>query len=268
MAADKKRDYATPALDKGLDIIELLAREPRGLTKSEIARSLNRTVSEIFRMLLTLEDRGYISQPERDRFSLTLQLFRLVQQHPPTERLLAESVPVMQELAQQIHQSCHLGVIENVRVVILAQANAPDVNGFYVKLGAVVDITAAATGQVILAHQPQAVRDQTLARWKNHYQRPLPRDFKTHLTRIRTNGMEQRASYQVKGVTNISYPIFGSEGSAVAALSVPYIERIDEVVALPEIHRLMHDACVRISSAIGSNRYRTASAPPASPPSS
>jgi DNA-binding IclR family transcriptional regulator len=233
--AAQKRDYATPALDKGLDIIELLAREARGLTKSEIARHLNRTVSEIFRMLLTLESRGYISQPEKDRFSLTLQLFRLVQEHPPTERLLAESLPVMQELAEQVHQSCHLGVIEGVQVVILAQVNSPDANGFYVKLGSVVDITKAASGQVILAHQPEFVREQILMRWKDHNQRQLPRDLRAHLAKIQAQGMEQRASYKVKGVTNVSCPIFGSDGSAVAALSVPYIERTDEVVGLPEI---------------------------------
>jgi len=44
--------YPTPALEKGLDILELLANHPTGLTKSEVARSLDRTVSEIFRMLV------------------------------------------------------------------------------------------------------------------------------------------------------------------------------------------------------------------------
>ena len=53
----KKIKYATPALDKGLDILEFLAHDPTGATKSELARELNRTVSEIFRMLLCLERR-------------------------------------------------------------------------------------------------------------------------------------------------------------------------------------------------------------------
>src|SRR5580698_894177 len=73
--------YATPALDKGLDILEYLAHDPTGATKSELARELNRTVSEIFRMLLCLERRGYIAQLAEDRYSLTLKLFKLVQEH-------------------------------------------------------------------------------------------------------------------------------------------------------------------------------------------
>jgi hypothetical protein len=46
-----RHDYSTPALEKGLDILELFASTPGGLTVSEAARMLNRTVSEIFRML-------------------------------------------------------------------------------------------------------------------------------------------------------------------------------------------------------------------------
>ena len=50
-----KRYYPTPALEKGLDILELFAANPEGMTVSEVARRLNRTMSEIFRMLLCLE---------------------------------------------------------------------------------------------------------------------------------------------------------------------------------------------------------------------
>ena len=69
---DVKRYYPTPALEKGLDILELFAGTPEGLTVSEAARRLNRTVSEIFRMILCLEQRGYLAQsPNKERYHLT-----------------------------------------------------------------------------------------------------------------------------------------------------------------------------------------------------
>ncbi|MGO4210787.1 IclR family transcriptional regulator [Terriglobus sp. YAF25] len=151
-----KNDYAAPALDKGLDVIELLAHQTVGLSMSQIARELNRSVSEIFRMLLCLEHRGYIAQAGAEKYSLTLKLFKLVQEHPPTERLISEALPVMHRLASQTMQSCHLGVVESGRVVILAQVNAPTSVGFYVKLGSTVDIMEASSGYVILAHQNKA----------------------------------------------------------------------------------------------------------------
>ena len=98
MQAEATAAYATPALDKGLDILELLAHERDGLTKSDVARKLGRSVSEIFRMLLCLERRGYISQAEGDRYVLSLRLFQMVQEHPPTERLLSEALPRMHPL--------------------------------------------------------------------------------------------------------------------------------------------------------------------------
>src|ERR1700675_4903352 len=74
--------YAVPALDRGLDVIELLAREIDGLTLNEIARLLGRTSSELFRTLNALCRRGYIGQ-DGDRYSLTLKLFELAHRHKP-----------------------------------------------------------------------------------------------------------------------------------------------------------------------------------------
>ena len=108
--------YPTPALEKGLDILELFASEPSGLTKSDVARKLGRTISEIFRMLLCLEERGYIAQsPHSDRYHLSLHLFKLAQEHPPIKRMTMQALPIMQQAAHELGQSCHLGVLNGVR---------------------------------------------------------------------------------------------------------------------------------------------------------
>jgi len=247
----KTASYATPALEKGLDILELLAHQSAGLTKSDIARRLNRTVSEVFRMLLCLETRGYISQHDGDKYSLTLHLFRMVQEHPPTERLLAEALPVMHELAQHAKQSCHMGVLEGWQVVILAQVNALTNSGFYVKLGSVIDVMEAATGQVILAHQSLEKRTQILTQWEHETGEKAPVDLPTHLARIEKRGYEERASYQVRGVVNASYPISGSGGTVVGALTVPYIQRFGDTVEMAEVRELLAEATNRVSLAIG-----------------
>src|SRR5579875_455780 len=154
--SETKRYYPTPALEKGLDILELFASTPAGMTVSEVARRLNRTVSEIFRMLLCLEQRGYLAQSaSKDRYHLTLRLFRLAQEHPPTKRLVTEALPLMHWLAHEVRQSCHLGVLDGGHVVILAQVDSPESTGFYVKVGSTVDLMHAATGHVMLAHQSE-----------------------------------------------------------------------------------------------------------------
>jgi len=248
---DGRTIYSTPALEKGLDVLELLARQREGLTKSEIARRLDRTISQIFRMLVTLEHRGYIAMVDGERYALTLQLFRLVQEHPPTERLLADALPVIERLAHDTQQSCHLGVVEDARVVILAQVKAPTPVGFYVKPGTIIDIMEAASGYVILAHMEEAALARTLAEWSRQTGNKPPRDLAQHLTKIRRAGFEKRDSYQVKGVVNISFPLLDSRGSALGALTVPYIQQKNAATPLSKVIDLARNAADEITRAIG-----------------
>lgn len=249
--SEEKNSYATPALEKGLDVIELLAHQPGGLTKSEISRELKRTVSEIFRMLLCLERRGYIAQVDGERYALTLKLFKLVQEHPPTERLITEALPVMHQLAHETQQSCHMGIIEGAQVAILAQVNAPTSIGFYVKLGSSVELMEATTGYVILAHQDEEHRARTLAEWKRLTGEEVPADLPAHLARVKRQGFESRPSYKVRGVTNISYPIFDERGSAIGALTVPYIQLIDGMADASQVSASLKKASQEITVAIG-----------------
>ena len=159
--------YTTPALEKGLDILELFASTSAELTKSEVARRLGRTVSEVFRMLVCLEQRGYIAQSnDGERFRLTLKLFKLAQEHPPQERMIAEALPIMHGIAHALNQSCHMGVLDGGQVVILTQVNAPSSSGWYVKAGSTVDLMQASTGHVILAHQRPEMRNRAVEEWQ------------------------------------------------------------------------------------------------------
>lgn len=248
----EKRHYPTPALEKGLDILELFTQEPGGLTKSDVARRLNRTVSEIFRMLLCLENRGYIARGEDDDlFRLTLKMFHLSLEYPPTKRLVSEALPIMQRVAHAVNQSCHLGVLEAGQVVIVAQADSPISPGFYVKAGAVVDLMHAATGHVILAHVPQEACERAVKAWSNLTGNRVPKDLEDRLKRIRERGYEERASYEIRGVTNISYPVLDERGAALAALTVPYLARIEGSTTLKKVHAAMREASKELTEAVG-----------------
>ena len=195
-----KRRYPTPALEKGLDILELFTREPSGLTKSDVARRLNRTVSEIFRMLLCLEERGYIARvDENDRFQLTLKMFRMSLEYPPTKRLVSDALPIMQELVHVIHQSCHLGVLELGQVVIVAQTDSPISPGFYVKAGAIVDLMHAATGHVILAHLPADARERAIETWQQLSERRVPKTSTTTSGKSRSRATKNEPAMKYGG---------------------------------------------------------------------
>jgi DNA-binding IclR family transcriptional regulator len=248
----EKRYYPTPALEKGLDILELFASTPEGMTVSEVARRLDRTMSEIFRMLLCLEHRGYLAQSaNRERYHLTLRLFRMGQEHPPTKRMVTEALPIMHALAQETRQSCHLGVIDGGHVVILAQVDSPEPTGFYVKMGSKVDLMHAATGHVILAHQTEDARERAIREWAMETQKKKPVDLDDHLAKIRSRGYERRASYEITGVMNISFAVLNAQGNAIAGLTVPYVKRIEDTIDAATVTEAIGRASKQISEAMG-----------------
>jgi len=246
------RQYPTPALEKGLDILELFASEPGGLSKTDVARRLGRTASEIFRMLLCLEERGYISQSrDGERYRLTLRLFKLAQEHPPTKRMISEALPIMQQVAHEINQSCHLGVLKGRQVVIVAHVDSHVSSGFYVRTGAAIDLMHAATGHVILAHQPPEVCSRAIEIWCDQNGERPPRDLAAHLASIRSRGYEERASYEVDGVINISFPVLDDRGRAIAALTVPFLQRIGDQITPTTVREVLQNATVLLSDAMG-----------------
>jgi DNA-binding IclR family transcriptional regulator len=247
--------YAVPALDKGLDIIELLVRETEGLTLNEIARTLNRTSSELFRMVNALCRRGYIIQQEGGRYTLTLQLFELAHRHKPIRSLTAAALPLMRDLVNQSLQSCHLTVFHAGRAMVVAQVDSPERWAFGLKVGALVGLTDTASGYVLLSFQDEAERDRMLASHQ-HVEGELDVDRDKLLetvSEVSRRGYAQNPSRQIRGVTNIAFPILGVSSQAVAALNIPYIERIDKKVtpSVDAAKEILREVAARLSLLMG-----------------
>lgn len=247
--AESARKYAAPALEKGLDILELLATEEAGLGQTEIARRLDRSVSEIFRMLVVLQERKYVVlDPLSERYMLTTLLFEIAHRTPLIRRLTTLAGPVMQALVREVNQSAHLAILSSDGVLVIGQVNGPGNNTMSVRLGAKIELWRASSARVMLAFQPRDVLTDYFASV------PLPADVTqdqlcAELRQIREAGHEVRDSFVVRGVVNISAPIFDHSGHAIAAMTVPHMERYDDPISF-ETCRL---AVIRASAALSRN---------------
>lgn len=222
--------YRAPALDKGLDILELLASQPHGLTRAEIVKAMDRGASEIYRMLERLVVRQYVMRSvSGDRYALSLKLFALAHIHPPLNRLVSQALPLMDVFAQRAEQSCHMGVYDRGSVLITAQVNGPSAWGMSTRLGARVGLVDSASGHVLLAFS-DAERAQRMLEGHTAQEGEVPiasADLVAVLATVRRLGYRQGNSLQSFGVVDISYPVLGIDGNALAALTCPYIRRID-----------------------------------------
>src|SRR5260370_23479865 len=96
----RRSRYTAPALEKGLDILELLASVSEALTHSEIASRLGPTINEVFLMLVCLEERRYISRTGPDeRYQLTLKLVEIGHYHHPLQHLATQARRLLQRVA-------------------------------------------------------------------------------------------------------------------------------------------------------------------------
>ena len=141
-----------------------MADQAEGLTQTEIANGLGRSIHEIYRILLLLEKRGYIVRTQSDRFRLSLKLFELAHRHPPVNRLVECALPVMRELAANADQSCHLVVREGQNVLVVLQIDSPLPMRYSVALGSHFPMLETSSGAVLLAHLDRAERDVIIER--------------------------------------------------------------------------------------------------------
>jgi DNA-binding IclR family transcriptional regulator len=223
-----KRAYAAPALDKGLDILEMLCSSDHPLQQKEIADRLGRSVGEIYRMLSCLVSRHYVTQMDDSSYTITTKLFELAHINPPTHRLLFEAVPVMQRLAKDLDQSCHLTVYAQGKQVVLAKVDTPSGMGFSVRVGSELDVLISASGRVLLAFQNDDVTAFRIEESGQCRPEQVNQKIQTTLNKIRATGYESIPSVQVRGLYAVSFPILDTQGHAIAALTVPYSERIDQ----------------------------------------
>ncbi|MGY0194628.1 IclR family transcriptional regulator [Leptothrix sp. BB-4] len=222
--------YRAPALDKGLDILELLSEQPAGLTRGEIVKAMGRSPSEIYRMLERLVARDYVSRSvEGDRYALSLKMFVLAHRHPPLNRLAARSMPVMEAFSNAVEQSCHLGIYDRGNLTVVAQVSSPHKLGFSLRLGARVSLLDTGSGHVLLAYQNPARRAEMLAAHEAlEGEVPMSEtDLASALERVRSDGGWQGESLQTFGVTDLSMPVLGPGDEALAVLTCPFIRRID-----------------------------------------
>jgi DNA-binding IclR family transcriptional regulator len=244
--------YNAPALAKGLDILELLAAHSEPLSQKAIAGALHRSINEVFRMLITLSDRGYISRANKgDGYVLTMRLHNLAQNWPPSKHLLDAALPEMRRLAVEIGQSCHLSVYSAGQLYVIANEDSPLPVGVTVRVGSGFRLADTASGRVLLAFQDDIVAEK----WKNIAKVSATGSeadaLNKRIANIRKNGLEKAESNLIRGLTDISCPVMDQTNSSCAALTVPVLSALNSTLSLEDIAVRTTRAAQSVSERLG-----------------
>lgn len=101
----------TTSTDKALDVCEVLSRTPRGLSVSEVARTLRLPVSSAHRLLAVLKRRGYVRQDEETaRYSLTLKMLDMSFRALGGSELRLHAYPLVREFVLRTGHRAFLAI--------------------------------------------------------------------------------------------------------------------------------------------------------------
>jgi DNA-binding IclR family transcriptional regulator len=246
--APRSSRYRAPALEKGLDVIELLAAEKTPLNLSAISLRLGRSSGELFRMLQVLEFKGFITTAESGSgYVLTNKLFALAMAQAPVRSLVETALPIMRKLSQEIGQSCHIAVASEDQIVVITRIERPGDLGFSVRIGYRREIVRATSGLVLFAFQNDEVRRTWLKRCR--LKGEAADSFVERADVVRTRGHHEAASDFVRGIVDLSAPILRGD-TAVAALTCPFVHSSPLVMEMPQAVESVRAAARQISAEI------------------
>jgi DNA-binding IclR family transcriptional regulator len=241
------RGYSAPALEKGLEILEILAEASAALSQKQLADRLGRSVSEIFRMLSVLEEKGYVARNAEGGYLLTVKLYELAHRHPPLRRLVVAATPVLERLSQATGQSCYLVVLQGDDIVVVAQSDPATWRVLSVKLGARFSITHGPTSALVLAaYMNEPEREALLGRMGDR------RGVEARLAEIVKKGAAVIPVSRIPGLIDVSAPVFDALGHVVAALSINYLPQRPPAPDIDRVSLQLREAAAEISRGLGS----------------
>lgn len=242
------------SVDRALSILEILARRGEcGVT--EIGDKLGVHKSTAFRLLAALETRGYVEQSQdRGGYRLAFGIVRLSSAVTAQLDLTRESKDAAQRIAAELGETVNVAILDEGYAVNITQVRGAAAVATFNWVGQNTPIHATSSGKILAAFAPGEVRAVILA---GRFQRFTPStitDRKTleqNLEQVRTQGWAKAAEEWEVGMNAISAPIWGPEGSVIAAISVAGPAYRLKASSLPDIANRVIDAGREVTNRVG-----------------
>lgn len=181
------------SLDKGLEVLEVVAADGEEVGLLELTARLKWDKSTIFRLLTTLIRRGYIDQdPDTKRYRLGFKILHLEQQLFKSLDLPRLSRDLLTRLANSTGEAAHLATLHRNQVIIIAQRDSPERMAANVHVGTIEPLHATALGKAVLMQMSEEALASALESIEYTAYTPKtvtsPRALVTHIRKARTVG--------------------------------------------------------------------------------
>src|SRR5215831_10403576 len=104
-------------LHKTLDILEQIKTTESGYKLAELSREVELPKATVYRILTTLEGRGYLDRAHDGSYRMAKKLFDLQRTEPIEQVLSRVAQPLMERLAASSKETINLGILDAGEVV-------------------------------------------------------------------------------------------------------------------------------------------------------
>jgi IclR family transcriptional regulator, KDG regulon repressor len=240
-------------LHKTLDILENIKDNPLGIKLSDLARAVDMPKATVYRILATLESRGFLDRGEDGGYRMARKLFDLQQRHPIEQILNRVAPPQMEDLAKSCRETVNLGILDGGEVVVINTVESSQTIRMSSKVGNRRCLHTTAIGKVLLAALPEKEMLR-LIRLKG-LPRLTPHTIVSRTAVIAELDRVRERGYSIDNQENeldgrcIGAPVLGPDGRVVAALSISGpVFRMD-LARARSLAPSLKQACAAISAA-------------------
>lgn len=196
MARKEKSEYIIQAVSHALDLLEQFHDDVDELGVTELSKRLKLHKNNVFRLLATLESRGYIEQNKAtENYRLGLKALELGQTFIKQMGLLRQAKPILENMRSECNETCYVAIFKEGHVVYLDMAETDMTVRVVSRVGSRLPAYCTASGKVHLAFMSEDEIDEILPE----------QDFKTFTATTIKNRAELRN--ELKQVAEQGYAV-------------------------------------------------------------
>ena len=221
-----------------LDVLELLADQPRAWTLVDLARELDIPKSSLHGLMRTMTVRGWVRADETGtRFRLGMRALQVGAAYLDGDDSVGLLSSVLDDLSRRLGETVHLGRLDGDQIVYLAKRDSTHRLRLYSAIGRRLPAHATALGKALLAQHPDAEVDRML-QWPLQRLTPHtvtdPAVLHDALATVRATGYAVDREENAEGIVcfamavPLSVPPTGPAADAVS-VSVPTTRLTDDV---------------------------------------
>jgi IclR family pca regulon transcriptional regulator len=212
------------AVARGLDVIRAFGPGQPAMSLAAVAGATGLPRPTARRILLTLEQLGYVRLAEGGGYELTPRVLDLGMSYVLSRGLWEVARPHMAALVARTSESSSIGQLDGSDIVYVARVAVPKIVTLSVTIGTRFPAMQTSLGKVLLAALPPAEAERVLAepsrsgitpRWQ-----PDAAARAAVLREVRARGWALTDEQLAHGIRSVAVPLRDGEGAVIAALNV------------------------------------------------